>query len=1459
MRSEPFAPNPRLFHDSRFGRLGLSRFRKYSKSVEEGHKDGLVKGEQKGRCTLNVEESSFLLAPAVVIHQLPNSSYAIPRLPPVALLPLLLATLLQLLRPRCRLESVSLVLCKSGFLYKTTSWSYPSECSCATSPTKSSKRLTQAEYEIAMAEYNRTVLGRPANIQADVRQERVDEDEDVDISEKGEEQGPVAGGSGVGLGRNLGFSGEDVKMEDSVASHVGEVGASDVVDLRGSSRVWDEGSDRRVVSDPKRKGKAREVEMGSAGRGSSYLRVGRSFLPCFLGSRNRFYSRSVSVVGPLNAPRCFSHAEKALQRLFGSSFPALLPGFPLPKSLPQPLIDVLWACYASSANLEFIINVTSEWDTVFRGYPPWPEWAKRGERCVLSLNRVFCLACQDRYATGKQPCPFKQVLRFLQFVLMGRISPIVAHRILHSPLVKDINIKSLFKLATENWEVLRWCLCRLHYYEQHPGELGFSSRGLGRVDTTVKQVSRCSTAAGPSRTFMPPIVASFPSMQSLRNLHTSVPVATSSSPVQSPHYSDAAVAPDPSVPAITLGPSPIGPGLSPNRHVNISRPSNAPVSHPPPPPSSLSSLHIVNARPIELLSCLPMPAEPEPCCESSFASANMDRILDFASNSGSDPPSQADLTEDIRDQLGGQTWQFPPDRLAKVLSAKTRRPAENGANPLDTHFSTIDSLQNYECAIDSDDHKDALKSAQQLFLKRKPSDYLLPNDKPETQHYGGLVKFLNAGLETCRESGLVTRDGEAIYGPLMFWVWDKLVGDKVDGAHPVAPGIAGALGTEEPKKLFWSPKLGEKGMKVPVEVKNDWPKLVAQAGTYARALFSANPLRQFVLVLGYNHAQSMMRFLVFHRGGLTASAPLLLGTEAGQNEFIHLLSAILTWKTPQDAGFPAWCNENQIFLPKIHESPINIARILHHTSCVRGRAPRVYHLRIPHPSDSKPAEHANVPPRDQYVAADTRILRRSPRNHPSTQQATINSKSARVKRDQQKSLPSEVPQAGAVSSIEQGNEEGRALQEIHPALAARFARLTVGGRRSLQENLLEMNTDVLPAESGVEGLSTDDVQPIQISRIVASGQYAPSATTSQAPVEWNKCEGDGLKPGDYAVLKMSWNPARGPDHKPVEPKLLKQCSGMFGVPHHYYSFLAHHQDSYPTTNHLFLPSGVTDKNLHWNVFRAKADSVNNPDRRSLLGHVIAHAGHSLVTAKDFPSLMCAIVHAHLGYYNMCQKNFQHRDISIGNVLMVDEPIKTKPFQIARPNETQKEILDLCKKLNISDNCVGFVIDGDMAVDWTSYFDESHTAGKSGTEPFMSTALLRPLKDPQDNRLHSPLDDYLSFFYVAQWACIFNPSADKLPLVQELRTEIDSGYLARNNVVFETIRPKVPMRSNQYGAFLEEAQPLLRAWWTAMDELAYETDLIIQKSGNNIESFRGIANIGLKLFLEVVCQHCPDGW
>ncbi|KAF5357438.1 hypothetical protein D9757_013324 [Collybiopsis confluens] len=798
----------------------------------------------------------------------------------------------------------------------------------------------------------------------------------------------------------------------------------------------------------------------------------------------------------------------------------------------------------------------------------------------------------------------------------------------------------------------------------------------------------------------------------------------------------------------------------------------------------------------------------------------------YASDPMAGPPSQPHLMDDIQHQLGGQTWQFPPDRLAKVLSAKTR--PKTCPNTPSTHYSTLDSLKNYKCTIESDSHKAALEKAQRLFLSRDTPQYL-STGKNEVEHYQGVVNLLNDGLDSCRRSGLGT--GETIFSELMFWAWAKPVGDKDDGARAIAPDVAGALGTEEPTELFWSPKPGKRGLKIPVEVKKSWFRLVKQAGTCARALFSAHPLRQFVLVIGYNHAEYAMRFLVFHRGGLTASTPLLLDTKTGQNDFILLLSAILTWKTPQDAGFPAWCNENQIFLPKIHSSPIDIARILHHTSCIRGRAPRVYYLRIPLPSDSKTAEQAFVPPQDQCVPADAQILRRSPRNHAPKRSTRDQPKSSHPR--QHDRAP---PKTGAVSSVKQGNEGG-----IVKVLTAQLAKFKVTGHRlkkkkssELNDNasLAQLGVDDSSAELSVDGLPVDNVPTIQISRIAACQQYAPSATRSPAPTNRNNFKVDGLKLGDYAVLKLSWNPGRGPEHEPVEPKLLEQCGGMFGVPHHYYSFLAHHQDNYPTTNHLFLPSGEsnTDKNLHWNVFKVKDDSL------------------------DFRSLMRAIVHAHLGYYNMCQKDFQHRDISIGNVLMVDEPIKTERFQIPNPNKTQKMILDLCKKLNISDDCVGFVIDGDMAVNWATYFKEPHTGGKSGTFEFMSNELL--LKAPTKH-YHSPVDDYNSFYFVAQWACAFNASSSlkDMTSLQLLRSWLGSGGL-RALATSEVAGP-IDLSEEDYGAFLVQAQPFLRDWSKALGQLVDEWNKMKKmdiSKGNSRDSFRSIVDRGLELFLEVVVAH-----
>jgi len=78
---------------------------------------------------------------------------------------------------------------------------------------------------------------------------------------------------------------------------------------------------------------------------------------------------------------------------------------------------------------------------------------------------------------------------------------------------------------------------------------------------------------------------------------------------------------------------------------------------------------------------------------------------------------------------------------------------------------------------------------------------------------------------------------------------------------------------------------------------------------------------------------------------------------------------------------------------------------------------------------------------------------------------------------------------------------------------------------------------------------------------------------------------------------------------------------------------------------------------------------------------------------------------------MLRKGFLHRDISIGNVLMLDPPVVMEPFaewtieqRVAqlhlqdRTTELGKyvDLVKMIKETGSPNQCCGFVIDGDMA-------------------------------------------------------------------------------------------------------------------------------------------------------------------
>ncbi|KAJ7692362.1 hypothetical protein B0H14DRAFT_834813 [Mycena olivaceomarginata] len=152
-------------------------------------------------------------------------------------------------------------------------------------------------------------------------------------------------------------------------------------------------------------------------------------------------------------------------------------------------------------------------------------------------------------------------------------------------------------------------------------------------------------------------------------------------------------------------------------------------------------------------------------------------------------------------------------------------------------------------------------------------------------------------------------------------------------------------------------------MLLPVEVEDEWSELIAQAATYGRSLFSANPSRVFALVLGVNHRTKTLRFLLFHRGGLTTHTELQLDTPEGRAEILRVIMTILLWSEAQHAGFVSTSNDLHHLLPVSPDShtKATVTNVIHHSDCVRGRATRVTRLTCHSPNSGDTLEASVLP------------------------------------------------------------------------------------------------------------------------------------------------------------------------------------------------------------------------------------------------------------------------------------------------------------------------------------------------------------------------------------------------------------------------------------------------------------------------------------------------------------------
>ena len=101
---------------------------------------------------------------------------------------------------------------------------------------------------------------------------------------------------------------------------------------------------------------------------------------------------------------------------------------------------------------------------------------------------------------------------------------------------------------------------------------------------------------------------------------------------------------------------------------------------------------------------------------------------------------------------------------------------------------------------------------------------------------------------------------------------------------------------------------------------------------------------------------------------------------------------------------------------------------------------------------------------------------------------------------------------------------------------------------------------------------------------------------------------------------------------------------------------------------------------------------------------------------------------------MIEKGYQHRDISVGNILWHRfAQRKNSVLEMLREDSSasqyRKDLASLVERCEITELCNGFVIDGDMVIEFKPYFDGTEYQNSRSVRALsFPSAVLRMLKN-----------------------------------------------------------------------------------------------------------------------------------
>ncbi|KAH7097608.1 hypothetical protein BKA62DRAFT_419356 [Auriculariales sp. MPI-PUGE-AT-0066] len=591
--------------------------------------------------------------------------------------------------------------------------------------------------------------------------------------------------------------------------------------------------------------------------------------------------------------------------------------------------------------------------------------------------------------------------------------------------------------------------------------------------------------------------------------------------------------------------------------------------------------------------------------------------------------------------------------------------------------------------------------------------------------------------------------------------------------------------------------------------------MLAQLGTYARACFYASPLRRFVVCLGINHVERTFSIFVFHAGGVAVSTPIDL--EEGQEELVRFLLSVLLWRTVDDAGIVSDGIHYTLPSPIPGTAPIELdnLQLLHRRVDLCGR--RTYVARV-----GSNVDGSNNNERGRRTAKFTSygagLKLQDDHERPATEQSTAN-ESAAVAGEKRKGRDDDVEEYPSSSKRNKGpntselrppsqrlKDKGKGKASTRtPNLsdARRSKGQSTSGRQQSNENYVNDRLATFRADVAAATPVPEEIQQ----RLGAERRTTPLAEHTEIHARGNlkECPKE-------AVIKLSWQRL---DKWQLEALALADCSGRFGLPSVFYTLRV-------TDNKTFLPPNDADGTLWSKCEKIKSGAPIPPDRRVLCATVTADVGISLECCRTPWELARALLDCQLGWLGALQSDILHRDVSIGNLLLLKVPAARKSFQVSLPERYDPSELaeartaynaigaDLRKtldSLDVGDKCTAIMTDFDLASRMNQ--PSKGTGHLSGTSEFMSTPMLKSMKFKTAYR-QSVRDDLWSFLNVAVWAILHN--------------RIFPGSSSSESIWRADIRQRYQDRDDAHGDIIQ--------CWTNISKAAAKTRpfVIAKKSG-----------------------------